>query len=291
MANNIEKAGRDTPLTCCKPWRVSKTLTGLSTRSITHQCTFKADLCSSPLCQYRKPIFFVRVMPVQAVEVEEISQNPGTEVTRILETTLTNRHRIRQITIGILLFELAHRAQVELDGKLENHRNILSNTMYYGILQYDGLQYYILCYYNMIWYTITYLITMYLKIEFIFIVRSCDPTSMLHRLGDLADALLFRSFCYLASNQDPGGYEDESPFPNKITDLERFRHAFGCFEYSKTPTILGFLQVPTSPYVEWYQVMAIHGHHWATFEVAQINGRWTSPNRARSGSLGPAQQR
>lgn len=23
--------------------------------------------------------------------------------------------------------------------------------------------------------------------------------------------------------------------PNKITDLDRFRHAFGCFEYSKTP--------------------------------------------------------
>lgn len=83
MANNMEKAGRGAPLTCCKPWRVSKTLTGLSTRSITHQCTFKADLFSSPLCQYRKPIFFVRVMPVQAVEVEEISQNPGTEVTWI----------------------------------------------------------------------------------------------------------------------------------------------------------------------------------------------------------------
>lgn len=132
----------------------------------------------------------------------------------------------------------------------------------------------------MIWYTITFLITMYLKIEFIFIVRSCDPTSVLHRLGDLADALLCMSFCHLASNQGPGGYEDVSALsPNKITDLDRFRHAFGCFEYSKTPTILGFLQVRTSPYVEWYQVMAIHGHHWATFEVAQINGRWTSPKQ------------
>lgn len=68
-----------------------------------------------------------------------------------------------------------------------------------------------------------------------------------------------------------------SPFPNKITDLDRFRHAFGCFEFPK-PTILGFLQVRTS-HVEWYQVMAIHGHHWATFEVAQINGRWTSPKQ------------
>ncbi len=140
-----------------------------------------------------------------------------------------------------------------------------------------------------------YSITMYLKIEFIFIVRSCDPTSVLHRLGDLADALLCRSFCHLASNHDPGGYEDESLFPKvwrfdwKLGVSNKILHSkiSSCFWmfWVLQPSVLGSLRFG-HPHmlsdIEW----CFHGHHWTwTFEVAQINGRWTPPNKARSGRV------
>lgn len=114
-------------------------------------------------------------------------------------------------------------------------------------------------------------------------MRSCDPTSVLHRLGDLADALLCRSFCYLASNQDPGGYEDESPFPQQN---HWFRQISSCiWMFWVLENTLGFLQVRTSPYVEWYQVM-FEALKWPKLMVVEH-----PPNRARSGSLGPAHQR
>lgn len=96
---------------------------------------------------------------------------------------------------------------------------------------------------------------MYLKIEFIFIARSCDPTSVLHRLGDLADALLCRSFCYLASNQGPRRIRRWKTFPQQNHWFRTISSCIWMFGVLKNPNNFGFLQVWTSPYVEWYQMM------------------------------------
>ena len=66
-------------------------------------------------------------MAVQAVEVEEISQNPGTEVTWILGTTLTNRHRIRRIIKNEVFQWLASCRLSLLTGHRANWENWIGN--------------------------------------------------------------------------------------------------------------------------------------------------------------------